>query len=181
MTFALPVLAVAGGTAILAQHETVPSPSRVRVLFEQDEGANTRSAILGSGKTITMDATVNAVPVTFVVDTGASISVLTPADARRTGAREVGVQEVLGIGGRASARRVVVDIEVAGRPIRGIEAVVAQDAIVSLMGMDVLHALGTPHIVIHQHPDPRERGSLRRSARGEGAGDADKDPSNQDR
>ncbi|MGB3472822.1 MAG: retropepsin-like aspartic protease [Erythrobacter sp.] len=147
-TLIVPILAVAGGTALLSNAPQVTPPEAARLHAQHGNKAGERAAILSSARTFQIVAVVNQVPVTFVVDTGASISVLTSADAQRVGARATGVREIRGIGGPVMVQRVLIDIEIAGQTIKDVEAVVASDAVVSLVGMDALHALGTPRIVI---------------------------------
>ena len=84
----------------------------------------------------------------FLVDTGASVTVLTARDARLIGldaAASVGGPKLRTAGGARSARFGTIDrMSVAGRELRNIEAAVIEDGLpVSLLGQNALAELGT--------------------------------------
>lgn len=84
----------------------------------------------------------------FLVDTGASLTVLTARDARLIGldaAASVGGPKLRTAGGARSARFGTIDrMSVAGRELRNIEAAVIDDGLpVSLLGQNALSELGT--------------------------------------
>jgi len=83
----------------------------------------------------------------FLVDTGASVTVLTARDARMIGlaATSVGGPKLRTAGGARSARFGTIDrLSVAGRELRNIEAAVIEDGLpVSLLGQNALAELGT--------------------------------------
>lgn len=149
LTFVISIMAVAGGTAILSHGDVLLPGQKMMQTVRAGVNGGQRAVIHNrSAKTFQMPATINAVPIIFVVDTGASISVLTRADADRAGIRSSGVRQITGVGGSVLVERVVVDIEIGGQLITGTEAVISKDAPVSLLGMDILHALGTPQLII---------------------------------
>lgn len=84
----------------------------------------------------------------FLVDTGASVTVLTGRDARLIGltaAASAGGPKLRTAGGARSARFGTIDrMSVAGRELRNIEAAVIDDGLpVSLLGQNALAELGT--------------------------------------
>ena len=86
--------------------------------------------------------------VEFVVDTGASVTVLTAADARRLGALSLGDADdatLATAGGRtAMTWRRLPSLDIAGRRLAPIDVAVVEDGIGrSLLGQDVLAQLGT--------------------------------------
>lgn len=96
-----------------------------------------------------LDANVaNGQRLRFLVDTGASVTVLTGRDARLIGldtAASVGGPKLRTAGGAKSARFGTIDrMSVAGRELRNIEAAVIDDGLpVSLLGQNALAGLGT--------------------------------------
>ncbi|HEU0066662.1 MAG TPA: TIGR02281 family clan AA aspartic protease [Sphingomonas sp.] len=91
-------------------------------------------------------ALVNRRPIRFIVDTGASVVVLTAADARAVGI-EVAPRHysanVNTVGGNTPMAWATVDqIDLAGHEIRGLKAAVVRDGLgVSLLGQNVLARL----------------------------------------
>lgn len=95
-----------------------------------------------------LTALVNHVPVRFVVDTGASVVVLTRADAARArlASRDHVVAAVLDTasGGARMAWTTLPRLHVGGRELTGLRAAVAHDGLkVSLLGQNALAKLGT--------------------------------------
>lgn len=96
-----------------------------------------------------LDANVaNGQRLRFLVDTGASVTVLTARDARLIGldtAASTGGPKLRTAGGAKSARFGTIDrMSVAGRELRNIEAAVIDDGLpVSLLGQNALAGLGT--------------------------------------
>ena len=94
------------------------------------------------------DAQVNGATIRFLVDTGASVVVLSPADAQRAGIQlpaERGV--AMGVGGPIEIIPVTLDrIAVGGIEARGVQAAVAQDLPVSLLGQSYLQRVASVEI-----------------------------------
>lgn len=90
-----------------------------------------------------VDALVNGKPLRFLVDTGASIMVLTAADAKAVGI-EVGEQHynsnVKTVGGKAEMAWATIDrIEIGGRNVNQLKAAVVRNGLgVSLLGQNAL-------------------------------------------
>lgn len=92
-------------------------------------------------------AIVNGVPVRFVLDTGATLVVLTPEDARRIGATgRAGAQSdsMETAGGRSAIERITLDrVRLAGHAVTGVDAAVAHTGLkTSLLGQNLLSQLG---------------------------------------
>jgi aspartyl protease family protein len=90
---------------------------------------------------------VNGVPVRFLVDTGATMVVLTPADARRIGiaANAASVtQHMETAAGSSEVRSLVLgSVEVAGRDVDHVDAAIIERGLgVSLLGQNLLSRLG---------------------------------------
>jgi aspartyl protease family protein len=91
-------------------------------------------------------ARVNGKPVRFLVDTGASVVVLTEADARAVGALvrdEAFAHKVDTVGGKTPmAWTTITSIELAGHDVRGLRAAVVKEGLgVSLLGQNMLAEL----------------------------------------
>lgn len=94
-----------------------------------------------------VDAIVNDQPMRFIVDTGASIVVLTHSDARRIG---LGVDEgrfntnVQTVGGNTNMAMTSLNhVRIAGREVRQLRAAVVREGLgVSLLGVNALSQLG---------------------------------------
>jgi aspartyl protease family protein len=91
-----------------------------------------------------VNALVNGESVKFLVDTGADMVALTPDEAETLGL-EVGemqpiMQTAAGVG--YGALVTIDEIEVAGTVVRNVDAIVAQDLPVNLLGQSVLRKLG---------------------------------------
>ncbi len=93
------------------------------------------------------EALVNGTPIRFIVDTGASVVVLTESDAATAQLAADGSEgmRVATAGGTASMRRVKVrEIKIAGSAVTGVDAaVVGGDLKVSLLGQNVLSRLNS--------------------------------------
>ena len=95
-----------------------------------------------------LDAQVNGAEVHFLVDTGASIVALTPADAQRAGIALPSDRAIAqGAGGAIEVIPVTIE-RIAAGPLeaRGIEGAVARDLPVSLLGQSFLSRVGTVQI-----------------------------------
>lgn len=93
-------------------------------------------------------ASVNGRPVRFLVDTGASVVVLTPADAAAVGLAphpDSFDSHVETAAGKAPMAWATIDeISIAGRQVRGVRAAVMRDGLgVSLLGQNMLARLGS--------------------------------------
>lgn len=142
---------IASGTALLSIHEgeqTLPV-SGAAAFSDGVEPQGDSPRFTSVDKRFSVTAQANGQPITFLIDTGASISVLTASDASAIGVRGTGKRMVLGLGGPTPAQTVIVDLEVRGKKIEGLEMVIVDSASQSLLGLDVIHGLGRPEIVIH--------------------------------
>jgi aspartyl protease family protein len=94
------------------------------------------------------DAQVNGTTIHFLVDTGASTVVLTPADAQRAGIQLPSERAVaMGVGGPIEIIPVTLDrIAVGGIEARGVQAAVAEATPVSLLGQTYLQRVGSVEI-----------------------------------
>ena len=90
------------------------------------------------------EAQVNGAPVRFLVDTGASMVVLTEADAQRAGIQLPSERALaMGVGGPVEIAPVTLDrIAIGGIEARGVQAAVAEQLPVSLLGQSYLQRLG---------------------------------------
>ena len=97
----------------------------------------------GSGQ-FYVNANVNGESVRFLVDTGADMVALTPDEAEALGLNVGEMQPIMqtaaGVGYGAPVT--IDEIEVAGTVLRNVDAVVAQDLPVNLLGQSVLRKLG---------------------------------------
>lgn len=86
------------------------------------------------------EARVNGVNIRFMVDTGASVVMLTPQDAQRAGIALPAQRELaMGVGGTVSVAPVMIDrIAVGALEARSIQAAVADQLPVSLLGQNFL-------------------------------------------
>ena len=94
------------------------------------------------------DAQVNGTMIHFIVDTGASVVVLTAADAQRAGLQLPSVRAVaMGAGGPIEIIPVTLDrVAVGGLEARGVQAAVAEATPVSLLGQSYLQRLASVEI-----------------------------------
>lgn len=94
------------------------------------------------------EAQVNGARVRFMVDTGASVVALTPADARRAGIALGDDRSVaVGAGGEVEVVPVTIDrIAIGALAARDVRAAVAEDLPVSLLGQSFLSQVGTVEI-----------------------------------
>jgi aspartyl protease family protein len=95
-----------------------------------------------------VEAQVNGARVRFIVDTGASVVALTPADARRAGiALPDERARAMGAGGEVEVRPVVIDrIALGGLEARGVRGAIAGQLPVSLLGQSFLAEAGSVEI-----------------------------------
>jgi aspartyl protease family protein len=94
------------------------------------------------------DAQVNGTTIRFMIDTGASVVVLTPEDAQRAGIQLPGERAVaMGVGGPIEVIPIVLDrIAIGGIEARGVQAAVAETLPVSLLGQSYLQRVGSVEI-----------------------------------
>ena len=95
-----------------------------------------------------LDAQVNGAQVHFLVDTGASMVALTPADAQRAGIALPSERATAqGAGGAVEVMPVTIDrIAVGPLEARGVEGAVARELPVSLLGQSFLSRVGNVQI-----------------------------------
>jgi aspartyl protease family protein len=91
-----------------------------------------------------LDAQVNGESVRFLVDTGADLVALTEDDAQSLGLAYGEMQPIMqtASGTGPGAMVTIEELEVAGKVVRDVEAVVVQDLAVNLLGQSVLRELG---------------------------------------
>ncbi len=94
------------------------------------------------------DAQVNGTTIRFLVDTGASVVVLSRADAQRAGIQLPAARSVaMGVGGPIEVIPVTLDrVAVGGIEARGVQAAVADELPVSLLGQSYLQRVGSVEI-----------------------------------
>lgn len=94
------------------------------------------------------DAEVNGTTIRFVVDTGASVVVLSPADARRAGIQLPAERSMaMGVGGPVEVAPVTIErLSVGGIEARGVQGAVAEQLPVSLLGQSYLQRLSAVEI-----------------------------------
>jgi aspartyl protease family protein len=86
-----------------------------------------------------LTAQVNGKPVRFIVDTGASLVVLSKDDAARTGVQRGEVISATTANGATAMQRATIEqFDLAGRQLRDVRAIVAGQGDVSLIGQNVL-------------------------------------------
>jgi aspartyl protease family protein len=94
------------------------------------------------------DAQVNGTTIRFLVDTGASMVVLTRQDAQRAGIQLPSARAMaMGVGGPIEVIPVTLDrIAIGGIEARGVEAAIADETPVSLLGQSYLQRVGSVEI-----------------------------------
>lgn len=129
-------------------------PTAQAAIVDEDpaaRGTDARSVVRAADGMFYVRARVNGRPVRFLVDTGASVTVLTPADAARVGAapHHPGFGARMDTaGGRARmAWTRLASVRVAGREARGVRAALVRGNLgVSLLGQNMLAQLGAVRI-----------------------------------
>jgi aspartyl protease family protein len=94
------------------------------------------------------DAQVNGVTIRFMIDTGASVVVLTAQDAQRAGIQLPSERAMaMGVGGPIEVTPVTLDrVAIGGIEARGIQGAVAEELPVSLLGQSYLQRVGSVEI-----------------------------------
>jgi len=94
------------------------------------------------------DAQVNGTTIRFLVDTGASMVVLTRQDAQRAGIQTPSTRAMaMGVGGPIEVIPVTLDrVAVGGIEARGVQAAIADETPVSLLGQSYLQRVGSVEI-----------------------------------
>jgi aspartyl protease family protein len=94
------------------------------------------------------DAQVNGTTIRFLVDTGASMVVLTRQDAQRAGIQTPSARALaMGVGGPIEVIPVTLErVAVGGIEARGVEAAIADQTPVSLLGQSYLQRVGSVEI-----------------------------------
>ena len=139
---------VASGTAFLSVSEPVtesPPASYASALTSID--VDTRYH--GQHRGIFLDAKVEGAELSFLVDTGATLTILSEKDAQAIGIEPVGTRPIKGIGGSVTARTAMVDVTIDGQTIDNLEIAVVEDVPHSLLGLDALHHLGNPRLTFN--------------------------------
>lgn len=94
------------------------------------------------------DAQVNGTTIRFLIDTGATMVVLTRQDAQRAGIQLPGARAMaMGVGGPIEVIPVTLDrVAVGGIEARGVEAAIADQTPISLLGQSYLQRVGSVEI-----------------------------------
>lgn len=103
----------------------------------------------GQHRGIFLDGEVEGEDLSFLVDTGATLTILSEKDAQAIGLAYVGTRTIKGIGGSVTARAAVVDVTINGQTIDDLEIAVVKDMPHSLLGLDALHHLGKPRLTFN--------------------------------
>lgn len=136
-------------TAVTPQADTVNDANEALVIEPEEAGshhiARSRDGLFY------VHAKVNGQPVRFLVDTGATVVVLSDTDARAVGAMPAtggfNAKMATAGGNRPMAWTKIGHIQVAGRDVRGVTAAVVRGGPgVSLLGQNLLSKLGGIHI-----------------------------------
>ena len=144
-------LAAVGAMCLVAVF-MVPRPSAAPVVIvsakpERKAGAEALMLRRDSSGQFRLEASVNGVPVEFLVDTGADIVALTEEEAANLnlsvfeGDFQPAMQTASGVGYGAKVR--LDEMEVAGERLRDVEAVVVKGLTVNLLGQSALRKLGS--------------------------------------
>jgi aspartyl protease family protein len=132
---AVPVAAAAGAPRRISSTDpvTVPAPRELR---------------RGPDGHFYAEAQVNGTTIRFLVDTGASVVVLRREDAQRAGLQMPSERSVaMGVGGPVEVTPVVLDrVAIGGIEARQVQAAVAEDLPVSLLGQSWLQRLHSVEI-----------------------------------
>jgi aspartyl protease family protein len=134
--------AAAPATAAAVAASAVATPPRA------GNGLASRELVRGPDGHFYADAQVNGANVRFMVDTGASVVVLTPADAQRAGIPLPPIRvQAMGVGGAIEVIPVTIDrIALGPLETRGVQAAVAEQLPVSLLGQSFLGRVGSVEI-----------------------------------
>ena len=94
------------------------------------------------------DVQVNGATIRFMVDTGASVVMLTPQDAQRAGIALPAQRELaMGVGGTVSVAPVTIDrLAIGPLEARSVQGAVAEQLPISLLGQNVLSRIGSVEI-----------------------------------
>lgn len=142
---ALTPLALAGGTATSWVQSQWLAPGRAAANQQAPAPAGGLPIMRGSDGMLHTIAWINGQAVDMVVDTGASRTILSGADARRVFAERSGTRwaRIRTFGGdRDLALQVAASVRIAGRDLGQLEAGSLDDAQVSVIGLDWLSRLG---------------------------------------
>lgn len=159
MSDALAILAaivtVAGGTAVLSSAEPVSGRSGSYSATPLAAPADPSGLTLqtepspGKGKVFAATGSINGHDIHFLVDTGSTVTILTPSDARKAGIVASGDRMLTGIGGSVVAGTASADLAIYDQTLPDITVMIAPDAKYSLLGLNALHAMGQPRLSFH--------------------------------
>lgn len=153
------IATISGGSAVLSMNDlpavVKESPPLFTPHVAEENAFVIRSKTSGTSATaIYADGHVNQKPVIFLVDTGASMTVLSSRDARFAQVRHTGTTRVLGIGGLSTATIAVADLKIGAMRIDALPLLIMDDIPTSLLGLDALHRMGTPQLTIREAAPP---------------------------
>jgi aspartyl protease family protein len=143
-----PSLKSGGGGAPVVNGTSVASASKPAQPNGPVASASPRELTRGPDGHFYADAQVNGTTIRFLVDTGASMVVLTRQDAQRAGIQTPSARALaMGVGGPIQVIPVTLDrVAVGGIEARGVEAVIADETPVSLLGQSYLQRVGSVEI-----------------------------------
>lgn len=140
----------ASQSANMAFAISLPAPTQPALVPSSGAGhtGSTSSSVVNNSprdRLFYVTALVNGKPVRFIVDTGSSVVILTEADARSAGVRNLGIPplNVVTASGASTMRAVNLEkIELAGQAISNVDgAIVDTNLKVSLLGQSALSRL----------------------------------------
>lgn len=146
------IVTFAGGATLLAAdpggyHQTT-MPLVTEARYATSPG-DILEASDGDDGRLYVKAHINGRSVRLLLDTAASATVLSRADAQRLNVKMTGRTRLLTVGGEVDAQVGLVDALIVGkRTLRGRRVIVANDIPYSLMGMDAIRALGHDAILL---------------------------------
>ena len=149
MIFLTLVATVAGGAAVLTSPAGLAGAHAVENKYTV---AADVPHFAYSDDGIFVGARANDKHIRFMVDTGASVTILTAKDAEALGIKSTNFREIRGVGGRIYAPAARIDLEIAGTTMSEFDILITDQVPHSLLGRDAMRKLGQPRIVFQQAP-----------------------------
>jgi len=140
-----PSLDRAEAPAVAPHQPAAPAPAAPS---QAGNGAASRALTRSADGHFYADAQVNGARIRFMIDTGATMVALTPADAQRAGiALPSERSKAIGAGGEIEVIPVTIErIALGAFEARGVRGAVAEQLPVSLLGQSFLNQIGTVEI-----------------------------------
>lgn len=143
------VATVAGGTAVLTSPAGLAGGHAVENKYT--DAADVPHFVY-SDDGIFVSARADDKRIRFMVDTGASVTILSAKDAEALGIKSTNFREIRGVGGRIYASAARIDLEIAGTTMSEFDILITDQVPHSLLGRDAMRKLGQPRIVFQQAP-----------------------------